>query len=207
MTKTVRGTKVFAVLSLIFASYLSADAQDAPRDSAYILRAGTRIQLEIVDSIGSSFSTAGDTFRATVVTPAKNKGIVVLPIGTVFEGRISRVTGKGSAGRNGELEAVFEAIRFRTGEYRKIDARFAKPLTEKSHRTKSLISVVGGTLGGALIGSLTGSRNGIFIGAGIGAAAGTGTALIMNGKDVGLKSGEEFEIELKSDVALPLREV
>lgn len=204
MTKTVRGTKVFAVLSLIFASYLAANAQT---DSAYILRAGMRIQLEMADPIGSSFSTVNDTFRATVVTPAKNKGIVVLPIGTVFEGRISRVTGKGSTGRNGELDAVFEAIRFRTGEYRKIDARFAKPLTEKSHRTKSLISVVGGTLGGALIGSLTGSRNGIFIGAGVGAAAGTGTAILMNGRDVGLKSGEEFEIELKSDVALPLHEV
>ena len=131
MTKMVRGTKVFAVLSLIFASYSAAGAQN---DSAYILKAGTRIQLEIVDSIGSSFSTVNDTFRATVVTPTKNKGIVVLPIGTIFEGRISRVTGKGSAGRNGELEAVFEAIRFRTGEYRKIDARFAKPLTEKSCR-------------------------------------------------------------------------
>ncbi len=204
MNKTVRGTKVFAVLSLIFASCLAADAQD---DSAYILRAGTRIQLEIVDSISSSFSAAGDTFRATVVTPSRNKGIVVLPIGTVIEGRISRVDEKGSAGRNGEIEAVFEAIRFKTGEYRKIDARFAKPLKEGSHRTKSLISIAGGTLGGALIGGLTRSNNGVLIGAGLGAAAGTGTALLINGKNVGIKSGEEFEIELKSDVTLPVREV
>ena len=59
MTKTVRGTKVFAVLSLIFASYSAANAQT---DSAYILRAGMRIQLEMLDSIGSSRVAAwGDT--------------------------------------------------------------------------------------------------------------------------------------------------
>lgn len=204
MTKSVTGTKVFAVLSLIFASHLSANAQT---DSAYILRAGMRIQLEMVDPIGSAFSNAGDTFRATVVTPAKNKGIVVLPVGTIVEGRISKVTDAGQLGRGGEIEAVFETIIFRTGEIRRIDGRFAKPVREKPARTRNLISIVGGTLGGALIGSLTGSRNGILIGAGVGAVAGTGTAIAMTGKKVGFKAGDEFEIELKSDVTLPIREV
>ena len=154
-----------------------------------------------------SFSAAGDTFRATVVTPTVNKGIVVLPVGTIVEGRISKVTEPGQLGRGGEIEAVFETIIFRTGEIRRIDGRFAKPLREKPARTRNLVTIVGGTLGGALIGSLTGSRNGILIGAGVGALAGTGTAVAMTGKRVGLKAGDEFEIELKSDVALPLREV
>jgi hypothetical protein len=203
MTNTVRGTKVFAVLSLIFASYFAANAQTDP---AYILRAGTRIQLEMVDPIGSAFSNAGDTFRATVVTPTVNKGVVVLPIGTIVEGRISKVTDAGQLGRGGEIEAVFETIKFRTGEIRRIDGRFAKPLREKPARTRNLISIVGGTLGGALIGGLTGSRNGILIGAGVGALAGTGTAVAMTGKKADLKAGDEFEIELKSDVTLPIRE-
>lgn len=204
MTKTVRGTKVFAVLSLIFASFLAANAQT---DSAYILRAGMRIQLEMMDPIGSSFSAAGDTFRATVVTPTLNRGIVVLPVGTMIEGRIAKVTDAGQLGRGGEIEAVFETIIFRTGEIRRIDGRFAKPLREKPARTRNVISIVGGTLGGALIGSLTGSRNGILIGAGVGALAGTGTAVAMTGKKAGFKTGDEFEIELKSDVTLPIREV
>lgn len=204
MTKMVRGTKVFAVLSLIFASFIVANAQT---DSAYILRAGMRIHLEMLDPIGSSFSRAGDTFRATVVRPTVNKGIVVLPVGTIVEGRISKVVDASHLGRGGEIEAVFETIRFRTGEVRRIDGRFAKPLREKPARTRNVISIVGGTLGGALIGSLTGSRNGILIGAGVGALAGTGTAVAMTGKNAGFQAGDEFEIELKSDVTLPIREV
>ncbi|MEQ1924391.1 MAG: hypothetical protein ABL952_17985, partial [Pyrinomonadaceae bacterium] len=69
--------------------------------------------------------------------------------------------------------------------------------------TFSILSILGGAATGALVGSAN-SPTGALIGAGIGAGAGTGAAMLRKGKDVKIRRGEEFEIELKKDVVLPV---
>jgi hypothetical protein len=68
------------------------------------------------------------------------------------------------------------------------------------------LSVVGGTALGALFGAVTKTPNGALIGAGIGAGAGTTVALLKKGKDVRVKRSQEFEIELKKEVMLPVQD-
>ncbi|MBK6724919.1 MAG: hypothetical protein IPG58_17140 [Acidobacteria bacterium] len=70
-----------------------------------------------------------------------------------------------------------------------------------SSNTFSILSILGGAAAGALVGAAS-SPTGALIGAGVGAGAGTGAALLRKGKDVRIRRGEEFEIELRKPVTL-----
>ena len=76
-------------------------------------------------------------------------------------------------------------------------------LVGPSSSMTSVLSVVGGTVIGAVLGAVSKTNNGALIGGGVGAGAGTGIALLRKGKDVRIRTGEEFEIELKREVLLP----
>lgn len=196
-------TKVFAVLLLFFVNSVAA----APDDPYYILRAGTKIRLKLDTPVSSAFSVKGDTFLAYVSKPVQKNGEVVLPIGIAIEGRVLDAEENGISGKVGSLDLDFETIRFESGETRSIDAKLAKPLKAGSRHGWQLVSILGGTIGGTLLGAATGKGRGALIGTGIGAAAGTGTAVLIKGENVGIASGEEFEIVLERDVTLPFREV
>lgn len=197
--------KVFAVLSLIFV--VSLDASSIRNDPYYVLKAGTRIKLRLDTPVNSSFSSRGDTFKAYVARPVERDDQVVLPEGVEIEGQVVFVQQNSALGRAGRLELNFGTLRFANGETRAIDARLARPLKAGSKTGWQLASVIGGTMAGAILGAVSGSERGAAIGASIGAAAGTGTAMAIKGDNVGIASGEEFEIILERDVTLPFREV
>src|SRR4051794_29291805 len=101
MDFNARVSKVFAVPFLIFASSAAAFGQS---DSIYRLPAGTRIQLSMDSEIGSRVSSVDDTFTTTVAAPIKVRNAVVLPAGTVIEGRVTKVSSARAGGRNGRME-------------------------------------------------------------------------------------------------------
>ncbi|QYO65235.1 hypothetical protein [Leptolyngbya sp. 7M] len=197
--------KVFAVLSLIFLVSLSASG--SLDDPYYVLKAGTRIKLRLDTPVNSAFSSRGDTFKAHVARPVERDDRVVLQEGVELEGRVVFVQQNSAVGRAGRLELDFGTLRFANGETRVIDARLARPLKSASKTGWQLASVIGGTLAGTILGVASGNERGAAIGAGIGAAAGTGVAVAIKGDNVGIASGQEFEIILERDVTLPFREV
>lgn len=197
--------KVFAVLSLIFV--VSLCVSGSRDDPYYVLKAGTRIKLRLDNPVNSGFSSRGDTFKAYVARPVERDDQVVLPEGVEVEGRVVFVQQNSAVGRAGRLELDFGTLRFANGETRAIDARLVRPLKAGSRTGWQLASVIGGTLAGAILGVASGNERGAAIGAGIGAAAGTATAVAIKGDNVGIASGEEFEIVLERDVTLPFREV
>lgn len=156
--------------------------------------------------INSKVSSVNDTFLAKVSEPVKVRDSVVLPVGTVIEGRVVKVAKASAGGNGGKMEVVFETIRFVEGEKREIEGVLVKPLKAESSQSFGLISILGGTAVGALIGAVSKTDNGALIGAGIGAGAGSGIAFSRKGKEVRIKTDEEFEIELKKEVILPVRD-
>ena len=195
------GTKVFAVLLLIFANFIFVPSQD---DSIYRIKAGTKILLRMDSEINSKVASTGDTFTATSVNPVSVRGSVTLTTGTVFEGRVVKVCTSSSGGQNGELQLAFVTMRLDRGQERQIDGVLVNNLKAGSARTFSAISILGGTIVGAVFGSLLKADSGLLVGAATGAGVGTTIALLRKGKNVRIKSGEEFEIELKKDVILPV---
>ncbi len=186
---------------LIFANSISSTAQP---DSIYRLPAGTRIRLKIDVELSSKAASMNDTFTAVVAKPVKVRDTIALPVGTVIEGRVAGVS-KASAGlENGSLELVFESLRFVNLPPRTIDGFLVNKVETRSSLLTTALSIIGGTVIGAVLGTVSKTNNGALIGAGVGAGAGTGVALLRKGKDVRIAKDEEFEIELRREVVLPV---
>lgn len=191
--------KLTALSLLIFANSVLLYAQP---DSIYRLPAGTRITLKLDAEVNSKVSSVNDTFLATVTKPVEFRQKVMIPIGTVMEGRVRAVTNATSGNQNGTLEVVFETLKINR-ETRRIEGVLIKPLAERSSNTFSFLSVLGGAAVGAALGA-TRSAPGAIIGGALGAGAGGTVAFLKKGKDVRLRKNEEFEIELKKEVTLPV---
>lgn len=200
MNFLLKQTKVFAFTILFFASFTITGAQD----SIYRLPAGTKMSLQMETEISSKVSSVNDTFLAKVSKPVIIREQTVLPTGTVIEGRVTKIERAASGGQGGKMEIKFETIKFPGGVKREIEGFLVNELKAESTAATSVLAVVGSTAIGALFGAVSKSDNGTLIGAGIGAGAGTGFAFLRKGKNVRIKTSEEFEIELKKEVVLPV---
>jgi len=200
MIKWRETTKIFALIFLLFANFSSFQAQS----SIYRLEPGTRIRVQMDNEINSEVSDVNDTFTVTLAEPFKVRESIVIPAGTVIEGRVTKVEAASLGGKDGEMTVKFETIRFSNGEKREIEAVLANQLKTSRSSKAAILTVIGGTALGALIGAVSKSSNGALIGAGIGAGAGTAVAFARKGKDVRIKADEKFEIELAREVTLPV---
>jgi len=197
------GRAAFAAAAfVIFANCLSVDCQV---DSIYRLPAGTRIWLKMDGGINSKASSVNDTFTSVVSKPLTVRDTVVLPAGAVIEGRVSSVS-HAASGRDGMLSVVFETLRIKKEAARAVDGVLLHNLEPNSSATSTFLTIIGGAGVGALVGSASKSGSGIAIGAGIGAGVGTAVSFLKKGKNVGIKGSEEFEIELRKEVVLPVRD-
>jgi hypothetical protein len=194
-------TKVFALFSLFFLNSILVNAQ-----SIYELPAGTKIRVQMDNEINSKVSSVGDTFTMKISEPVKVRETVVLPIGTIIEGRVTEVKRAAIGRKNGRLTLSFEMLRLSGGEKREINGVLVNRLTAKSSQAASVLTVAGATALGAVFGTVSKSGNGALIGAAIGTGAGAGVAFLRKGKDVRIKADEEFEIELTRKVVLPVQD-
>lgn len=199
MTRSAVLRQGITLAVLIFASSFTTWAQP---DSIYRLKAGTRLRLVLDAELSSAVATRDDTFLATVVRPLSVSETVVVPAGSIVEGRVTAASSSGAAGRGGRLEVVFESLRIGPAT-RSIDASLVKPLDRRSSSLFKLLSIVGGTAAGALLGGTRDGR-GALIGAGVGGGVGTGVALGRKGKNVRIRKGDEFEIVLNREVTVPV---
>lgn len=196
-------TEIFALFFLIFVNLISTPAQV---DSIYNLQAGTTLRLEMDNEINSRVASVNDTFTATVAAPLLKRETTVLPIGTIIEGRITRVRRASFGGRGGILEVSFQTIRLADGTKREIEGLLVNDLKAGSSQTRNFLTIFGGTAIGGIVGAVSGTGNGTLIGAGIGAGAGTGVSLFRKGRDVRIKADEQFEIKLMRAVNLPVQD-
>src|SRR5215475_3006216 len=90
--------KVFAFFILIFVIVIPLSAQT---DSIYRLPAGTRMSLRMDGDIGSKFSSRDDTFLTRTAAPVVVRDVVMIPAGTVVEGRILNASKAAFGGKSG----------------------------------------------------------------------------------------------------------
>jgi len=203
MKRFIFCSKVFAVSTLIFLNFSSVFAQP---DSTYVLPAGKRIRVRMETEVSSKVASLNDTFLVRISQPVSNGGSVVLPVGTIIDGRVTRAKAADLGVTNGKLDVTFDRLRFSREEAIVFDARLIKPLKAPSRGIFTFLTIAGLTTAGAVFGAASSARNGTLIGAAAGAGTGSGIALLRKGNDVRIKTNEEFEIELKRDIVLPARE-
>ena len=118
MNRELALRRVGSLTLLIFGFTVGASAQ------LNKLPAGTHVRLRLDVDLSSKVASVDDTFIATVVEPVRLNDSVVLPQGSIVEGRVTRVTPAGVFGRSGSLEIIFENLKV-FGGTRQIDAALA----------------------------------------------------------------------------------
>ncbi len=197
-------TKVFAFIFLLFVNFTFLNAQTD--SSIYQLQAGTIMRLQMDNEINSKVASVNDTFTTTLTVPVKVQEMVVLPVGTVIEGRVTKVKRASYGGRGGSLEVSFQTLQLLNGGKRGIEGVLVTELKAESSQTANVLTILGGTALGGIVGALSRSQNGSLIGAGVGAGAGTSVAFLRKGSDVKIRAAEEFEIKLTKTVNLPVQD-
>lgn len=194
-------TEIFAFIILIFANFISVNSQ-----SIYELPAGTTMRARMDNEINSRVASVNDTFTMTLIAPIAVEETILLPIGTVIEGRVTKVRRASYGGKSGSLEVSFQTLKLDGGAKREIEGVLVNVPKNKSSPTTSVLPIIGGAALGGIVGAVSKAGNGALIGAGIGAGAGTGFAFLKKGKEMSFSPADEFEIKLMKRVNLPIQD-
>jgi hypothetical protein len=179
--------------------------QNDPRtedNNEFILRNGETVVAELTDALSTSTSRDGDTFTATVRSPAQYAGATIGGHVSNIQ-RSGRVTGRSALtfsfdrirlrdGRSYRFAGILESVRLPNGETARIDNEGA--VQEDSQTTKTVQRTAIGTAVGAIIGAIAGGGKGAAIGAVIGAGGGAGSVYIQGRDDLDLARGTEITI-------------
>ena len=166
--------------------------------------AETEADIQLLSGIHSSVSHVGDPFAAQLVHPIRVDGQVVLPAGSVIDGRITSIRPAGRRRRSAELGLRFELVTLPNGQTQPISAFLttldAMPLT---HTALDSEGVLKGTNAGSwkrLTGGLLGLGAASGIATQIAGAAALGITLPLGG---GAVLGYSYLVPKGSDVHLP----
>jgi type IV secretion system protein VirB10 len=186
----------------------------------YVIAAGTKVPLSLINSLSSKHSVEGDRVYLETAFPVMTNGRIVIPVGSYVVGTVTQVKRPGKVKGRGELYIRFDALTLPNGVSRDFHARIggmdgAAPGeldraegTVKSDGNKAGdLRTVGEVAGaGASVGSIAGSvaghaGMGIGVGAGAGAAAGLMAVLLTRGPDAVLAKGTTVEMVLDRDLS------
>src|SRR5205809_241306 len=178
---------------------------------------GTRISLQLSDTLSTKLSNEGDTFTARVVSPVTLGERVVIPKGSIVTGSISRVLRPGRFRGKAVMDLVFQSIRIsgRPGlpivaSLVTLDAQGnveAKPegsIRGESSKGRDAASIAKPAAAAAGVGALVDGGKGAAIGSGIGAAVGLATVFATRGTDLELPRDSALDIVLDRPLAVPV---
>lgn len=160
------------------------------------LPAGTELQVRLQQSVGSSSSSVGEKFEATLHAPVVLENKVVVPKGTALHGHVTRAVASGHLKTPARLSITLDSLQWEGKSYPIATTTVSR--AAKSHKNRNLALIGGGSGAGALIGGLAGGGTGALIGAGAGAAAGTAGAYATGKKDVVLPAESLLTFKLQA---------
>jgi hypothetical protein len=185
------------------------------RAGEFVIDAGTKVPLSLINSISTKHSAEGDRIYLETVFPIMSNGRIVIPPGSYVAGTVTFVKRPGRVKGRGELFLRFDSLTLPNGVTRDFRARIGSMdgrSSEEFDRTEGKISSEGNkgddarnvgeaTAAGASIGVIAGGASGHYgMGAGIGAAAGAAAGLmgvlLTRGPDAVLSKGSTIEMVL-----------
>src|SRR2546427_4130501 len=182
-------------------------AQRRPTAPAMLhVGAGTTMDIAAVDTISSRTAKVGDAFTARVVEDIRNAaGKVVIPAGSVVNGKIAAVKPAANPNTPGTLTVSVSSITVRGTSY-PIQASVDSLETIHNGRgvtTGDAAKVGAGAAAGAILGRvLGGNRKGTIIGGIVGGAAGAAVAHETKDSDIVLPAGAHIIIRLTKELAV-----
>jgi hypothetical protein len=186
----------------------------------YVVEPGTKIPLNLINSVSTKHSAEGDRLYLQTAFPILVNNRVVIPPGSYVAGTVTQVKRPGRLKGRGELYLRFDSLTLPNGVTRdfrarvgSLDGRATEELDTKEGKIKSEGNKSGDarTVGeaaaaGASVGVIAGGAAGRYgMGAGIGAAAGAAAGmvgvLLTRGPDAVLAKGSTIEMVLDRPIA------
>ncbi len=202
----------------------AATPAEAPVE--YVVAAGTRIPLRLINSISTKQSAQGDKVYLETVFPIMVNGKIVIPTGSFVSGTVTTVTRPGRVKGKGELFLRFDTLLLANGVTRDFRSRMGGldgdaagkfdrsegKVQSEGHKAGDVKTVGEAAAAGTSVGVIAGAAAGhAGMGAGIGAAAGAvaGLAgvLLSRGPDAVLAKGSTLELLLDRDLRYLAKEL
>ena len=170
------------------------------------LASGTKMDVAAADTISSRTAKPGDAFSARVVEDVRNAaGRIVIPAGSVVNGKISDVKPSPNPSTPGTLTLSVASITVRGKSY-PIEASVDSLETIHKGRgvtTGDAAKVGAGAAAGAILGRvLGGNKKGTIVGGVVGGIAGAGVAASSKDSDIVLPAGAHIIIRLTKELAV-----
>ncbi len=189
--------------------------QPATPPNEFKVDSGTRILLNMINSVSTKTAMVGDRIYLETAFPVMASGHIVIPQGSWVTGTVVEVKRPGRVKGRGELSVRFDSLTLPNGVSRNfhaglggLDGRAEESFDREHDTIKSpgnkqgdANTVIDATLAGAGIGSAVGAAAGhVGTGAGVGVAAGAAAGLIgvlvTRGPDAMLTRGTNVEMVL-----------
>ncbi|MGA9813226.1 MAG: hypothetical protein WBQ64_10640 [Terriglobales bacterium] len=210
---------MFLVSGLAAAQTTPATRSDppAPTDAAPLtIPSGTKVPLELKQSVSSKNAREGDAVYAVTTFPVVINERIVIPAGTYVQGRISSVKRGGHVKGRAEVLMHFSTLIYPSGYTvvlpgaienvpgaEKTSMKDEEGTIRQDSQTGEKAKTVATAAGtGAVIGGLSNGVKGGLIGAGIGGGIGTAIGLFSRGNDVRLEAGTTLEMVIQREVPL-----
>ena len=166
------------------------------------LPAGTVITVRLASAVGSKTNNTGDHFNATIATPVKSGGKVVLPKDAEVLGKVVEAVPQGRFKGGASLSLALESVTVGGDAYDIKTNSVSRYQKGKGKRAAAMIG--GGAGGGALIGGLAGGGKGALIGAVLGGGAGTAGAAYTGEKEIVLPAESALSFTLTEPVTIKM---
>jgi hypothetical protein len=149
------------------------------------LREGTLLKVKIGETLATDKTVAGSRFSATVTEAIERNGRVIIPVGSILEGRVTEVRGGRRISGAALLHLETNNVTLPDGTHYIVHAQLIDTgksefnvnnegtLKRKDH-PKEMMAIAGGVTGAsAVAGAMIGGGVGAVVGAGIGAGVST----------------------------------
>ena len=201
-------------------------AQDQAPPSPFMVDAGTRVPLSMINSVSTRNASEGDRIYLETVFPILSNGKIVIPPGSYVAGTVTSVKRPGRVKGRGELYVRFDSLTLPNGVTRDFRSRIGSldgraneqfdksegTIKSEGNKSGDARTVAEGAGAGAAIGGLAGAAAGHGImGAGVGGAAGAAAGLVgvllTRGPEAMLSKGTTLDMVLDRTLRFDENEV
>lgn len=172
-----------------------------------VVPAGAMLRAELRTPLHSAITRPGDRFAARLVESVAAEGEVVVPAGTLIEGRVGRVVSADDPETTARIELDFRRLVLPSGERIPFAGELASPearAAEAGPRRRPGEGVAAGAAVGAAVGGMIGeSRRAAVAGAVVGAAVGASIVAAGPDREVVVPGGTPLPVVLREPLEIP----
>lgn len=186
----------------------SALSQVVPKPVVTDVPAGTKVHIELLETLASNRNQAGDRVSGRVARDVVVAGSVAIPAGSEVSGLVTEAVGLKKIGGRARLGLKFTSVEPPSGSQSAIQASYLA--VGKSETKKDAATIAGSAAGGAILGRILGHQKdkdarGTAIGGVVGAGVGTAIAAQTKGEEIVLHSGRVLHLTLQSPAQITVK--